>query len=295
MPNFAYETFDVFSDRKFAGNQLAVILDARGLSLGDMQTITREFNYAESTFVLPPEDPRNAARVRIFTQGYEMAFAGHPTVGTAIAIARARKLSDELRLELSAGVFPVRVDLDGPAPFAEFLNPNIPSERGPAPDAAAIEAALSLPQGSVDRGAHRPRLIGAPTTFVFAKAPLDAVCKARLNSSAFEALRLQQTVGVLIYADGGEADDASYHVRMFAPDAGVNEDPATGSAAASLPGQIARSRKLADGTHRWVIEQGFEIGRPSRIVTKVEMSDGVVKSVRVGGNAVPVMKGQLDF
>jgi trans-2,3-dihydro-3-hydroxyanthranilate isomerase len=295
MPIFEYETFDVFSDRKFAGNQLAVILDARGLSLGDMQTITREFNYAESTFVLPPEDPGSAARIRIFTQGYEMPFAGHPTVGTAIAIARERKLSGELRLELNAGVFPVTVDLNGPAPFAEFLNPNIPSERGPAPDAAAIEAALSLPQGSVDRGGHRPRLIGAPTTFVFAKAPLDAVRKARLNSSAFEALRLQETVGALIYADGGEAKDATYHVRMFAPDAGVTEDPATGSAAASLPGQIALSREVADGTHRWVIEQGFEIGRPSRIVTTVEMSGGAVKSVRVGGNAVPVMKGQLDF
>jgi trans-2,3-dihydro-3-hydroxyanthranilate isomerase len=295
MPIFEYETFDVFSDRKFAGNQLAVILDARGLSLGDMQTITREFNYAESTFVLPPEDPGSAARLRIFTQGYEMPFAGHPTVGTAVAIARARKLSGDLRLELNAGVFPVRVDLDGSAPFAEFLNPNIPFERGPAPDAAAIEAALSLPQGSVDRGGHRPRLIGAPTTFVFAKAPLDAVRKARLNSSAFEALRLQETVGALIYADGGEAKDATYHVRMFAPDAGVTEDPATGSAAASLPGQIALSREVADGTHRWVIEQGFEIGRPSRIVTTVEMSGGAVKSVRVGGNAVPVMKGQLDF
>ncbi|NWG91374.1 MAG: PhzF family phenazine biosynthesis protein [Parvularculaceae bacterium] len=295
MAIYEFETFDVFSDQKFAGNQLAVIMDARGLTLGDMQSITREFNYAESTFVLPPEDPRNAARVRIFTQGYEMAFAGHPTVGTAVAIARTRRLSGELRLELNAGVFPVKVDLEGAAPFAEFLNPNIPSERGTAPDAAAIEAALSLPQGSVDRGAHRPRLIGAPTTFVFARAPLDAVRKARLNSRAFEALSLQQTVGVLIYAEGGEARDATYHVRMFAPDAGVVEDPATGSAAASLPGQISRAQKLTDGTHRWVLEQGFEIGRPSRIFVNFETSGGAVKAVRVGGNAVPVMKGQLDF
>ncbi len=270
-------------------------MDARGLSLADMQTITREFNLAELTFVLPPENPQNTARVRIFTIGYEMPFAGHPTVGTAIAIARARKLTGDLRLELNSGVFPVKVALDGGAAFAEFQNPNLPSERGAAPDAGAIEAALSLPAGSVDRGAAKPRLIGAPTAFVYAKAPLDAVRRARVNSAAFEALALRQTIGVLIYADGGEAMDATYHVRMFAPDAGVAEDPATGSAAASLPGQIALSQKLPDGTHRWVIEQGFEMGRPSRIHATVETAGGAVKSVRIGGAAVPVMKGQLDF
>lgn len=295
MARYDFETFDVFTDRKFAGNPLAVIMDARGLTLDDMQTITREFNLAESTFVLPPEDPANTARVRIFTIGYEMPFAGHPTVGTAIAIARARKLTGELRLELNAGVFPVKINLDGAAPFAEFLNPNLPSERAAAPDAARIEAALSLPAGSVDRGAAKPRRIGAPTTFVYAKAPLDAVRRARVDSAAYEALDLDQTIGVLLYADGGEAADASFHARMFAPNAGVPEDPATGSAAASLPGQIARSQKLADGTHRWVVEQGFEMGRPSRIHATVETAAGAVKSVRVGGAAVPVMKGQLEF
>lgn len=295
MPHYDFETFDVFTDRKFAGNQLAVVMDARGLSLADMQAVTREFNYAESTFVLPPEDPQNTARVRIFTPGYEMPFAGHPTVGTAIAIARARGRSGALRLELNAGVFPVMVDLGGAAPFAAFENPNLPSEKGAAPEAAAIEAALSLPVGAVDRGAERPRLIGAPTTFVYAKAPLGAVRAARLNVGAFEALRLEQTVGVLLYADGGDATDATFHVRMFAPDAGVFEDPATGSAAASLPGQIMRAGRLADGTHRWVIEQGAEIGRPSRIETIVTAAGGAVTAVRVGGNAVAVMKGQIDL
>lgn len=295
MASYEFETFDVFTDRKFTGNQLAVIMDARGLSLADMQTVTREFNYAESTFVLPPENPQNTARVRIFTPGYEMPFAGHPTVGTAIAIARARGLTGELRLELNAGVFPVTVDLGAAAPFAEFENPNLPSEKGAAPDAAKIEAALSLPAGAVDRYAHRPRLIGAPTTFAYAKAPLEAVRAAKLNISAFDALNLGQTVGVLLYADRGDAKDASFHVRMFAPDAGVFEDPATGSAAASLPAQIALAGDLADGTHRWVIEQGAEIGRPSRIQARVEASNGAVTSVRIGGAAVPVMKGRLEF
>lgn len=295
MTRYDFQTLDVFTDRKFAGNPLAVLMDARGLSTADMLTITREFNLSETTFVLPPEDPENTARVRIFTLGYEMPFAGHPTVGTAIAIARARKLSGDLRLELNAGLFPVKVDLDRSAAFAEFKNPNLPAERGAAPDAALIEAALSLPNGSIDRGPHRPRLVGAGVNFLFAKAPLGAVRAAKVNSAAFEAVAIDETVGILLYAEGGEAKDAAYHVRMFAPNAGVPEDPATGSAAAALPGQIALSQKLGDGTHRWVIEQGFEMGRPSRIHATVETHGGAVKSVRVGGEAVPVMSGQLEF
>lgn len=295
MALYDFVTLDVFTDRKFAGNQLAVLLDARGLSTADMLTITREFSYSETTYVLPPEDSRNTARVRIYTIGYEMPFAGHPTVGTAIAIARARKLTGELRLELNTGVFPVKVDLDRPAAFAEFKNPNLPAERGAAVDAALIEAALSLPKGSVDRGPHRPRLVGAGVNYLFAKAPLAVVRAARLNSGAFEAVALDETVGVLLYAEGGEAKDATYHARMFAPNAGIPEDPATGSAAAALPGQIALSQQLGDGTHHWVIEQGFEIGRPSRLHATVETLGGAVKSVRIGGEAVSVMKGQLEL
>jgi len=295
MTRYDYETLDVFTNRKFAGNQLAVILDARGLSTDDMLTITREFNYSETTFVLPPEDTKNTARVRIFTIGYEMPFAGHPTVGTAIAIAREKRLSGEMRLELNTGVFPVHVDLDRPVPYAAFLNPNLPRESGPVPDAALIEAALSLSAGAIDRGAHRIRKVGAGADFYFAKAPLNAVRKAKFNSAAFEAVDFDGAIGVLLYAEGGEAEDASYHVRMFAPGAGIPEDPATGGAAAALPGQIALSQKLGDGTHRWVIEQGFEMGRPSRIEATIETRGGAVRSVRIGGEAAPVMKGYLEF
>ncbi|MFN0022828.1 MAG: PhzF family phenazine biosynthesis protein [Parvularculaceae bacterium] len=295
MPRYDFETFDVFTNTKFAGNPLAVVTDARGLTTADMQTITREFNLSETTFVLPPENAQNTARVRIFTLGYEMPFAGHPTVGTAISIARARKISGVLRLELNAGLFPVTVDLDRPAPFAEFQNPNLPAERGAAPDATLIEVALSLRAGAIDRGAHRPRLVGAGVNYLYAKAALDDVRSVKLSSAAFEQLALEDTIGVLLYADGGEARDATFHARMFAPNAGIAEDPATGSAAAGLPGQIALSHQLADGTHRWLIEQGYEMGRPSRIHVTVEAKAGQVASVRVGGEAVPVMRGQFDF
>lgn len=294
MARYDYEVYDVFTDRRFAGNPLAVVTDARGLSTADMQTITREFNLSETTFVLPPEDPANTARVRIFTLGYEMPFAGHPTVGTAISIARARRLSGDLRLELKAGLFPVRVDPGRPAAFAEFRNPNLPAERGPAPDAALIEAALSLPAGAIDRGAHRPRLIGAGVNFVFARASLERVRAARLDHGAFDRLKADETVGVLLYTEGGEAPDADFHVRMFAPHAGIPEDPATGSAAAALPGQIALAGALKDGTRAWIVEQGFEMGRPSRIEVTVEATAGAIAGVRIGGEAVPVMRGQID-
>jgi trans-2,3-dihydro-3-hydroxyanthranilate isomerase len=152
---------------------------------------------------------------------------------------------------------------------------------------------LTLPKAAVDRAAHAPRIVGAGVNFVYAKAALDAVRRAKINSAAWEELRLHQTVGVLLYAEGGEASDATYHVRMFAPDAGVSEDPATGSAACALPGKIALSQKLADGGHRWVIEQGFEIGRPSRIEVEFEAASGKAARVRVGGAAAPVTKGQI--
>lgn len=294
MPAYDFETFDVFTDRRFAGNPLAVVMDARGLSGAEMQAIAREFNLSESTFVLPPEDGAHAARVRIFTPGYEMPFAGHPTVGTAIAIARARGIEGEVVLELGAGLFPVAVDLSGEVAFAEFRNPNLPKETGEAPAPEAIEAALSLPEGALDRGDHRPRRIGAGVNFIYMRASLETVRAARLNSAAFDALGLEESIGVYLYAEGGEVEDASYHARMFAPGAGVVEDPATGSAAAALPGQIALSENLSDGTHRWIIEQGVEMGRPSRITATVETSGGAVRSVRIGGNAVPVQKGQLS-
>jgi trans-2,3-dihydro-3-hydroxyanthranilate isomerase len=289
-----YEIWDVFTDRRFAGNPLAVVMDAQGLDAAQMQRLAREFNLSESTFVLPPDDPANDARVRIFTPAYEMPFAGHPTVGTAIAIARARNLSGELRLELNAGVFPVRVDVAGEAAHAQFQNPNLPAEHGPAPSAELIEGALSLPRGALDREAHQPRRIGAGVDLIYARASLDEVREARINSAAWEKLQLDRIVGVFLYAEGGEGADAAYHARMFAPDAGVSEDPATGSAAAAFPGQIALSQELADGTHCWIVEQGFEMGRPSRIEVEVEASSGVVRAVRVGGSAAPVASGQIS-
>ncbi|PQA88651.1 PhzF family phenazine biosynthesis protein [Hyphococcus luteus] len=293
MTAYDFVTLDVFTDKKFAGNQLAAVMDARGLSTEQMQTITREFNLSETTFVLPPENPDNTARVRIFTLGYEMPFAGHPTVGTAIAVARARGLKGKVRLELNTGVFPVEVDASEEGGFAEFENPNLPAETGAAPGIEDIAAALSLPADAILQGAKAPRLCGAGVDYLYVCAPLEAVRRATPNTAAWAALGLEDVVGVYLYAEGGEAADADYHARMFAPDAGIMEDPATGSAAAGFPGQIVRSQTVPDGVHRWVIEQGFEMGRPSRIRASVAVEGGAVQSVRIGGDAVFMQKGQI--
>lgn len=294
MSQREYEIWDVFTKEKFAGNPLAVVMNAQGLDLTQMQALAREFNLSETTFVSPPSDPANTARVRIFTPAYEMPFAGHPTVGTAIAVARARNLSGAVRLELNAGVFPVKVRLGEVTSYAQFQNPNLPAEHGLAPSADLLEAALSLPAGSLDREAHRPRRVGAGVDYIYARASLEVLRGARIDSAAWEKLDLAQTVGVYIYAEGGESADASYHARMFAPDAGVIEDPATGSAAAAFPGQIVLARRLTDGGHRWIVEQGFEMGRPSAIEVEVDIAGGAVAAVRVGGSAAPVAKGQIS-
>ena len=294
MADYDYVTLDVFTKDRFTGNPLAVVMNAQGLSTEDMQTITREFNYSETTFVFPPEEASHAAKVRIFTPGHEMPFAGHPTVGTSIAIAAARGLEGEIRLELNAGVFPVTLDFSGEVPFARFQNPNDPAETGDAPSAAALEAALSLPAGSIDIDAHRPRLVGAGVNFVYARAPLAVVREARVNGSAFDAIGLDETIGIYLYAECEVGADADWHARMFAPNGSIEEDPATGSAAAAFPQQIVLAGELPDGAHSLTIEQGVEMGRPSEIAVAFEVDEGRACNVRIGGYAVPVMKGVLS-
>ncbi len=211
----------------------------------------------------------------------------------AIAIARARGLKGDIRLELNTGVFPVNVEASEEGGFAAFQNPNLPTETAAAPSIEKLAAALSLPLDALDQGAGKPRRCGAGVDYIYVKATLDAVKQAKVNSAHWEALEIDQVVGVLLYAEGGEAADASYHARMFAPNAGIPEDPATGSAAAGFPAQIIRSETISDGVHRWVIEQGFEMGRPSRIIATVAVEKGAVQSVRIGGDAVFMQAGQI--
>jgi len=295
-----FETWDVFTDRRFAGNQLAVVFGADALSAGTMQSITREFGYSETVFLLEPESADCDTRLRIFTPAGELPFAGHPTVGAAAAIARHGGLSGRLALQLAAGRFPVQVAGDGDVWHAEFENPNLPRVVAEGPDAAHVERALTLPAGSVATGPERPRRCGAGIDFVYAAAALDSVHNARLNTAAWASLALGDACGVLLYAAAARESPAEesppeWHVRMFGPHIGVAEDPATGSAAAGMPAQLLAAGRLEDGDHGWRLEQGIEMGRPSRIEVRFQLREAAFRSLHVGGQAVRVSSGELLY
>lgn len=288
-----YETWDVFTDQRFAGNPLAVVFEADALSGVMMQRIAREFDYSESVFVLNSEKEGVDARVRIFTPTGELPFAGHPTVGVSCALARAWNRGGALLLELGAGRFPVRLN-GGDCAYAEFENPNRPKLQEEQFDAARIERALGLPEGSVARNEFAPRRAGAGIDFVYARVEPDALDAARLDTAAFDALGLEDACGVFAYATDDPAR-GQFNARMFAPHIGVPEDPATGSAAAGLPAHLLAAGALSDGRHEWTIEQGTKMGRSSRIFVRLTVDDGSPRAVRVGGHAVPVMRGAIEL
>ena len=292
-----YVTLDVFTAEVFGGNPLAVVLDAEGLTTSQMQSIAAEFNYSETTFVLPPRAAANAAQVRIFTPRAEVPFAGHPTVGTAVVLAReleARGVSPlaDLVLEEGAGHVPVRLMRAGGAVTgAEFQAPRA-LEMGPLVALEDAAACLSLPAADL-RQDITPQVLSVGLPFlVVALASREALRRARPSLAAHE--RLLPPVGtdsVFAYARGHAAEEL--HARMFSPLDSITEDPATGSAAAATLAFLAAQRPERDVT--WRIEQGVDMGRPSLILGRTCKREGVVTAVHVGGHAVAVMHGSLGI
>ncbi len=275
MP-YSFTVVDVFTDRPFAGNQLAVLADARGLDAEACQRIAREFNFAESTFVFPPEDPTNTARVRIFTPEYEMPFAGHPNVGTAYVLALAGA-ADALRFEELAGIVACEVLRDGGAVVGASVRAPAALALGREVSAADAAACAGLAAGDVLIGAHRPVVASVGAPFLFAEVSPEALERASVGAGSPEG-----TVGVAIYAHTapGRAE-----VRMFAPGAGVPEDPATGSAAAALGALLHR---LNPAEAELVIAQGRFVGRPSVIEVRADAT-----GVSIAGRCARVMRGEL--
>ena len=285
-----FATLDVFTDRRFAGNSLAVVLDAQALDAAAMQAIAREFNHPETVFVFAPADPAHRARVRIFTPARELPFAGHPTVGTAVLLG-ARDGGRDLVLE--EGIGAVRCTLEsmrGGGGSARFTIPQLPTEVGPTADVAAIAAALSLVPGDVGEGRPARWSAGIPLTFV-SIVSLAAIARCRPDLAKFDAAF---GAGAAVYAFCNETVEPGhhFHARMFAPAMGVPEDPATGSAAAAFAGVLAR--RLSDGTHALTIEQGYEMGRPSLIRLTAEVAGGRLVSASIGGDAVIVTEGTIE-
>jgi trans-2,3-dihydro-3-hydroxyanthranilate isomerase len=294
-------TADVFTDRAFGGNQLAVFPDAGDIDPALMLDIAREFNFSETTFVLPPGDPAHTARVRIFTPGGELRFAGHPTVGTAhvLAATGAIRLSgDTTRIILEEGVGPVPVTIratDGKPVFVQLTAAQRP-EVGPAvPSREHLAEMLSLPVDALRSGPFAPEIVSCGLPFLF--VPLvdrAAVGAARMRLDRWnDLLAGRPTSEVYLFAEDGERSGSNIRSRMFAPGIGVAEDPATGSAAVALAGYLAARDSRRDGTMRWVIEQGFEMGRPSILEAEADKVGGVIVATRVGGGTVIVTEGEM--
>lgn len=301
--NAKYVTCDVFTERRFGGNQLAVFPDARDIAPALMPRIAREFNYSETTFVLPPADPRHTARVRIFTPGGELQFAGHPTVGTAHVLASAGAVSitgAETRIVFEEGVGAVPVTIrseHGRPVFAQLTAAKLP-ELGPTPPPAeTLAAMLSLGRTDVLDGEMAPQALSCGTPFLF--VPLRdraAVAKARIRLDLWEsALGGYLTDKVFVFALDGERPGSDVRARMFAPGIGVPEDPATGSACVALGGYLGSRDPRFDGTLRWVVEQGFEMGRPSMLEVEVDKQKGRITAARVGGRTVLVCDGVMEL
>lgn len=295
-----YFTADIFTSSRFGGNQLAVLPDARELTTEQMLAVTREFNYSESTFVLPPDNPANTRKVRIFTPGGEIPFAGHPTVGTAFVLASIGevKLSGaETRIVLEEGVGPVPVTIraqDGKPAFCQFSVAKLPEVGPPLPLRAAMAECLSIDDKDLLDGAWSPQIVSCGLEFAFVPVrDRSVVARSRINYPAWDKY-LTNTLGqaVMIFALDPEQPGHDVHARMFAPGFGVPEDPATGSACAALGGYLG-ARAPKDGSMRWLVEQGYEMGRPSLIEVEADRSGGAITAVRVGGASVMVCSGDI--
>jgi len=301
--NARYLTADVFTDRRFGGNQLAVFPDARQINSDLMPRIAQEFNYSETTFVLPPDDPSHTAKVRIFTPGGESQFAGHPTVGTAHVLASigAVKLTgDETRIVLEEGVGPVPVTIrarGGRPEFAQLTAAKVPERGPPPPSADTLAAMLSLKPGDVLDGDIKAEALSCGTPFLFVPVRDRAtVGRSRIKIDLWEsALAGYVTKEVFVFAMDAEHSDNDVRARMFAPGIGVAEDPATGSACVALAGYLADRDPRTQGTLRWIVEQGFEMGRPSILEIEADKKAGAVTAVRVGGRTVLVCDGTMEL
>ncbi|HJU43200.1 MAG TPA: PhzF family phenazine biosynthesis protein [Vicinamibacterales bacterium] len=289
-------TCDVFTDRRFGGNQLAVIPDASGLNDGQMQQIAREFNFSESTFVLP-STTGCTRRVRIFTPAAEIPFAGHPNVGTAFVLATIGELGDitasaTVTFEEKAGTVPVVIERQGNG-FRCVLSAPKPLSIGGALDPAAVAAALSISPADIVTTTHPPQVASVGLPFVFAEVRDRGVLqKARLNMNGFDTLKAQGVhPDILFYARSH--DDFDVRARMFAPFDGVMEDPATGSANCALGAMLAGYDAKHDGTLTYRIAQGVEMGRPSVLFAEADKKAGNVVAARIGGNSMLVSEGEL--
>lgn len=289
---YDFMILDVFTDKAFGGNQLAVLTDARGITPDAMQMIAREFNFPETTFVLPPKHPANTSHVRIFTPGGELPFAGHPTIGTACAlVASGHSELGEVILEEGVGPVAVTTKNDGGTYSARLRLNRAPDISSVAPPAQDVATVISLVQEDI----LQVFCAGMGPKFTFVQVgSRGTVDRAQLDHQQWRQL-LAGAWGPNLFVFTGElADSAELYSRMFAPALGIAEDPATGAAAASIVGVAAMARENPGREFQLNIVQGVAMGRPSLLSASAQFDDGALASIGVGGSCVLAAEGQID-
>lgn len=300
MKTIQYYLTDVFTQHPFGGNQLAVCLNAEGLTTETMQALAREFNLSETTFVLPPEQPEHTYRVRIFTPGRELPMAGHPSIGTAYILARKgliplKEPETAIVLEEKVGPIPMRLSIkDGAADSIQMQQP-LPTFGPQFTDRATIARLLSIE----DTDLH-PTLplqavsCGVPFLFVPVNS-LEAIRKVRLRQDVWEqTLQPMEANQVFVFTQETERPDSTVHCRMFAPAMGIGEDPATGAAHGPL-GSYLLSQHLIQPGVEFISEQGFEMGRPSIVRVRIEQEDGHISGVYISGQCCFIGAGTIEL
>ena len=294
-----FVTVDVFAERRFGGNPLAVVLNGAGLATAQMQSIAGEFNLSETTFVLPPKEAAHTAEVRIFTPRAELPFAGHPNVGTAFVLADrggvfGRPIGDRVVFEEKAGLVPLEFLLEGTTTVGARLTAPQPLARGKDIPAEVVSAACSIAVADIETRHHLPCIASCGTAFVVAE--LKAMRALRAAQPRLEAFSQNfpagDAAGIHLYARDG-ADGVDIRARMFAPLHGVPEDPATGSANLALAALLAGLRPEPDLVLQLRIAQGAEMGRPSLLEAVAEKRGGRIVETRIGGRCIAVMTGTI--
>jgi trans-2,3-dihydro-3-hydroxyanthranilate isomerase len=299
----AFEQVDVFTNRPFAGNPLCVVLDGEGLATETMQAIAKEMNLSETTFVLPPTDPRAAYWMRIFTPAKEIPFAGHPSVGTAYVLAAAGRFSlqepvTRIFQQVGIGTLPLEIEVSEGRPGRVVMTQGQPAFGPVLRDWTPVAEAVGLDPLLMARSPFPAQVVSTGLGHLMVPVPdLDAMARMRPNPVALDdLLKGCGALGYFAFCLQTTSPAAFAHARMFAPAAGVPEDPATGSAAGPLGAYLAAHGILPRDRPSFIIEQGIEMGRPSQIWVEVTRdAAGLPTQLRVGGTTVPVIRGTIHI